>query len=250
MKKGLLVFILVMMWSVYGYAQIVTDRPDQTESSATVGRNNLQIETGILVGFTGDQTPSVRQVLAPTTLFRYGISKKIEIRVLSQFESIKQGNINFSGISDLELGTKIQLYQKESSKTEMAFLTHIVMPTGSEELTNEDFGSISKLSISHELSDDLAIGYNIGYDYFGTGNGDMTYSIALGKSLNDLFGLYIEAYGSLIDLEEFEHSFDAGVTYLPNDFLQLDFSFGTGLNYTMNYISVGLSYLIEGNSDD
>ena len=30
---------------------IVTDRPDQTESSSTVGKGNLQIESGILVGF-------------------------------------------------------------------------------------------------------------------------------------------------------------------------------------------------------
>jgi hypothetical protein len=35
---------------------------------------------------------------------------------------------------------------------------------------------------------------------------------------------------------------DAGITYLVNPNLQLDFSFGTGINHTMNFISAGISW--------
>lgn len=46
---------LLLLSSVDLKAQIVTDRPDQTESSSTVGKGNLQLETGMLIGFEGDQ---------------------------------------------------------------------------------------------------------------------------------------------------------------------------------------------------
>ena len=54
-------------------AQITTDRPDQTEASSTVGGGNLQLESGLLIGFDGETQNSHRQILAPTNLFIYGI---------------------------------------------------------------------------------------------------------------------------------------------------------------------------------
>ena len=72
-----------------GSAQIITDRPDQTESSSTVEKGALQIESGFLVGFEGDYSNSITQLLAPTTLFRQGISNRFELRIVSQFEQIR-----------------------------------------------------------------------------------------------------------------------------------------------------------------
>ncbi len=244
MKKVNYLALILGLTSYAVFSQtIVTDRPDQTESSSTVEKGSLQIETGILLGFTEDNFSSERQLLAPTTLFRYGITKSFELRVLSQFESLKDQNSSqkVSGISDLEIGTKIQLFQKENVNTEIAFISHLILPTGSNTLTNDSFGTINKLSISHALSDALGLGYNVGYDYFGEGIGNLTYSVALGISITDTFGIYIEPYGSLNEFETYESSFDAGIAYLLKDNVQLDFSFGTGINHTMNYLSIGCS---------
>jgi hypothetical protein len=236
---GLVIFLLV---SGPIMAQtIITDRPDQTESSSTVSQGSLQIETGILIGFSEANDNSERQLLAPTTLFRYGITKGIELRILSQFESVKDDFKTSTGISDLEIGAKIQLVQNEDVNTEIAFLSHLILPTGSSELSLDRAGTINKLSISHELSKTMGLGYNVGYDYFGIGQGNLTYSMALGIGINNKVGVYIEPYGQLTDFDKHEMSFDAGVAYLINKNVQLDFSFGTGLNHTMNYISVGTS---------
>ena len=229
-------------------AQIITDRPDQTESSSTVGGGNLQIESGLLMGFEGEIENSNRQILAPTNLFRYGVTKNIEIRFLSQFESLKNNDIDVQGISDIEIGTKIQLLKNENKNTEIAFLSHLIVPTGTKELTNDKYGTINKISISHEVNEKIGIGYNLGYNYFGEGEGDLTYSVALGIGVNDKVGIYIEPYGEMIDFDEYISNFDTGLTYLANDNLQFDFSFGTGINKRMNYISIGFSWLI--NSDD
>ena len=208
---------LVLCLTVYSvFSQtIITDRPDQTESSSTIEIGSLQIETGILLGFTEDDFTSERQLLAPTTLFRYGITKGIELRVLSQFESLKDQKSlqKVSGISDLEIGTKLQLFKRENVNTEIAFLSHLILPTGSKGLTNNKFGTINKLSIAHDLSDEMSIGYNIGYDYFGVGNGNLTYSVALGISITESFGIFIEPYGNLIEFDTLEANIDAGITY-------------------------------------
>jgi hypothetical protein len=245
-RLRILVTVILSMSIAQVGAQLVTDRPDQTESSSTVGKGKLQIEAGLLIGTEGDSPNASRQILAPTTLFRYGISRGIELRFMGQFESIKVQDQTIRGISDIEIGAKFQLYQKEDSRTEVAFLTHLLLPTAPEGLSNDAFGTINKLAVSHELNDQLGLGYNIGFNYLGSGKGDLTYSLMLGYSASEKIGIYVEPYGEYVGLENFRQNFDAGITYLLKDNIQLDFSFGTGINYRMNYLSVGVCWKSEG----
>lgn len=250
-KKGLTLLFLITSIFVYGQT-IVTDRPDQTESSLTIPKGSLQIETGFLSGSSDNDVIKERQILAPSILSRYGLTKGIELRLLTQFESIKIKNTDevYDGISDLEIGAKVQLFRKETSATEIAFLSHLILPTASKQLTIDKLGSISKLSISHTITESIGVGYNIGYNYFGTGSGDLTYSLALGIGISNTLGIYLEPYGEVLDFETHEASFDAGITYLPQENLQLDLSFGTGLNHTMKYIALGCSINISKETND
>ncbi len=226
--------------------EIVTDRPDQTESSSTIPKGSLQIESGISLRFSENRYKSESQLSAPSTLFRYGLTKGIELRVLNQFESVRNitNSTEASGISDIEIGTKIQLYQKENVNTEIAFLSHLIIPTGSKVLTNSKAGSINKFSISHSINDKIGVGYNVGYNYFGSDSGDFTYSLVMGMKVTEEVGLYLEPYGEFVGINEYIGDFDAGITYLLKKNFQLDFSFGTGINHTMNYISAGFSWNI------
>lgn len=224
---------------------IVTDRPDQTESSTTIPFKSLQIESGILVGNYGGG--DLKQLLIPSTLLRYGLSKNVELRFGQQFENLKNDLTSESdfGISDLEIGAKIQLFKKEDVNTEIAFLSHLILPTGSNGLTNDKFGTINKLAISHTLNDKLGLGYNVGYDNMGEGKGDFTYSAALGIGLGEKFGTYVELYGEYAEFSNWGSNFDSGLTYLVRDNLQLDASFGLGLNHKMHYFSLGFSWNIS-----
>jgi hypothetical protein len=244
-QTNILVLIILCMFSKSMKGQtIITDRPDQTESSSTVPQGTLQLETGVLVEFNPDGASSQSRILAPSTLFRYGLNKAVEFRLLSQFESIKspQATKSTKGISDLEVGTKIQILRQEGVNTEIALLSHLVIPTGSRGLSRDKYGTINKLSLSHQVSKKASFGYNVGYNYFDFGKGDLTYSAALGVTVNDKVGIYLEPYGELINFDVYEASFDAGFTYLLKDNFQLDFSFGTGINYKMNYFSAGFSW--------
>jgi len=245
-------FILLLMVNfTIGAQTIVTDRPDQTESSSTVPRGSFQIETGVLFGSSKSEGFSFKEIFAPSTLFRYGIAKGIELRLVNQFENVKNKTTSekVNGMSDIEIGTKFQILNKENVNTEIAFLSHLIIPIGSKDVTIDNFGTINKLSISHTISETVGIGYNVGYDYFGTGKGNLTYSLALAIGITSKLGVYLEPYGALLEIDNHESNFDGGITYLIKDNFQLDASFGTGINHNMNYFSVGASINISKNKN-
>ena len=76
--KFLILFFLIAYTSII-FSQdkepLVTDRPDATESSVTVGDGTLQIETGfIFEDYTSSSIDYTQQDFhIATTLFRYGI---------------------------------------------------------------------------------------------------------------------------------------------------------------------------------
>ena len=64
-------------------------------------------------------------------------------------------------------------------------------------ITGFDWGMVNKLCISHDVGPAWALGYNLGYD-LADGRGTFTYAMAIGKAINDRFGLYFEPYGELV----------------------------------------------------
>lgn len=60
---------------------IDTDRPDQTESAYTVPKHWLQFETGF--NFQKNATDNY-EFLNPTLLSKYGLTRKIEFRVITK----------------------------------------------------------------------------------------------------------------------------------------------------------------------
>jgi hypothetical protein len=245
--RNVVILILILSGSVGQAQQIITDRPDQTESSATIPKGSFQIEAGVLLGFVELESQKEREITLPTVLLRYGLTKALELRLVNNFLSVKNKTLNeeVHGFSNLEIGAKVQILKKEGVNTEIAFLSHLVIPTSSERLINSNYGMVNKLSVAHELSENIGLGYNVGYNYFGVGRGIITYSLALGISLSDKVGLYFEPYGDLVELENHLASFDTGLTYLIDDNFQLDISFGAGINHTMNYMALGFSWNIS-----
>ena len=86
--------------------------------------------------------------MLPTTLFRYGISKGIELRLVIQFEKIKTDIGSISGLSDFEIGTKIELLNQKEKNTQIAFLTHFIIPSWSKDLRVDKVGIVNELAFS------------------------------------------------------------------------------------------------------
>ncbi len=248
---GIILTMVIGNYHTYGQS-IGTDRPDQSEGSTSIPAGSLQIETGFLMGFNNIDGISYRFLAGPTTLFRVGLIKGLELRVFNQLESVK--NITKSketnGISDLQIGAKVELLNKESINTKIAFLSHLVLPTGTKDLSIDSYGVINKLSVSHVLTSIIGVGYNVGYNYFGNDRGNLTYSLVFGFSMTEKLSVFVEGYGDVANFKDNYINFDSGFTYLIRNNLQFDFSFGTGVNHYMNFFSTGISWNIGGYNSD
>ena len=241
--KKLAIFLALISYGTSFSQGISTDRPDQTEASNTLNKGSFQLESGLV--FLKNNDESYKSFLAPSNLIRYGVTDKVEFRIFTQYETKKYewdgANRKYSGLNDLELGVKVQLFQKENSKTEVAFLSHVIIPTASDELGSSETGVVNKLSISHALSGGFGLGYNVGYNYTDSLH-FFTYSLALGYSISDSVGFFVEPYGILGAEGFFENNFDFGFTFLLNPNFQLDTSYGFGFNNDVHYFSAGFSW--------
>ena len=103
---------------------MVTDRPDQTESAAVVPRGLLQVETGYLFARDGD----VDGHAVPGTLFRLGLGGRLELRI-GHVGIV--GGAGRRGAGDSELGAKINLIARADGwRPELALLSGLSLPTG------------------------------------------------------------------------------------------------------------------------
>ena len=118
MKLNFQLVILVLLLTSVNSQSIITDRPDQTESAITVEPGILQIESGIINQVDGDGANRFRNLIIPTNLIRYGISNRVELRMVFELDG-KKTTINPSyqfALGNLELGAKIGLNKHDDSK--------------------------------------------------------------------------------------------------------------------------------------
>lgn len=245
MKK--IAFSILCTLSIAGaQAQtIVTDRPNQTESALAVPAGTLQIESGFGLTFSGSGTSQSRQMVAPFSLFRVGLLKDLELRLVSQYESLKFTDTTLRGMSDMQVGGKWAFFNSENSPTQMGLLAHLRVPSGTPGLSTSGTSLETRFLVSHQMGA-VGLGSNLAWVAHSGRDSDLLYTLSLAVSLSAKVGVFIEPYGEYTGLEDWQQNFNAGFTYLINPQWQFDMSFGTGLNQEMNFLAFGLSALLGG----
>ena len=235
MKKRFLIFLFLLFNYSLVFSQITTDRPDQTESAVVLSTGQIQVESGISIENSQSNI---------NTLFRIGIIEGIEIRINSNY--LINDELSFmkkSSFSDFEVGAKFRIFDKTSNNTKVAFLSQLSIPTAIEVFSNNVYGILSRLNVSHDLNNESQIGYNLGYNKFKKMDGQFIYTIVYGRSL-DSFGIFFEIFGD--DSKNSSNiNFDSGITYLLDNNKQIDLSIGKGINNDMFFISGGISINID-----
>lgn len=216
---------------------LVTDRPDATEASSTVGKGVLQIETGGIYESFEENSIKAENYTYNTTLVRYGILDNMELRVGWNFvegavkvNGNKLDNVT-SGLSPLLLGVKIDIAEEKGAMPEIALIGHVFpLFSASKDFRPESTGIDFRFSLSHTLSEKSSIGYNIGGQWGDdSAEAAAVYTVAYGYSITDAFGFYAELYGDMPEDSSANHYWDAGLTYLVNNDLQLDIYAGTSI---------------------
>ena len=223
--KNYIILIVFSLTFSNNFAQISTDRPDQTEGTHVLKNGDFQIESGWTFNSDGGSL---------NNLLRIGTFKGIELRFSTNLISGHEDMTGlFPSLDNLEFGAKFKILDKKETLTKISFLSHLSVST---EYSDNSGGLLNRVLVSHELSESFELAYNLGYTkYFEQDNGLVVYSLVVAKSFGNL-GAFVEIFG------ESYSSWDLGITYLIKDNLQADISYGQGINNELSYLSIGAAW--------
>ena len=202
---------------------LVTDRPDATESAVSVEAGRFQLEAGI--GY--DEEGDTEVFTAGQILLRIGLGAGVELRLApgSFVDESGPGDDPGSGIDDASLGVKVELGRNR--KVETALLLATSLPTGNDELGEEELQPEILFSAGWEAGGGVGIGLNLGYRNAledGERFDEALASLAVGLGLSERVGWYGELFGTTREGpgDGAAVFFDTGFTWLLSPDLQLD----------------------------
>ncbi len=250
MKKFLPVFLLLVGVT---HAQeeaergpLVTDRPSFTTGPGLMPAGQSQLE----LGWTYTEKDDFEVHTGPEVLFRHGLNEAWELRLGWEGYSFVDGG-EFAG--DTFIGAKYRFAEQEGDMPAMALIGTLVFPSGHDSGIDSDddvYGSLL-LGWDYQLDDKSSLAGNLGLavpqddltgDHFAQG----VFSLMYSRSLDDKTTCFGEFYTNFpaADEEDAEYVMQAGLTYLLNNDMQIDFRAGFGLNEQAEdwHIGAGLAY--------
>jgi Putative MetA-pathway of phenol degradation len=250
MIKYIALSILLFFTAALCHAQVEkidTDRPDQTESAVTVPKKWFQFELGF-----GKQvnSPNENEFQHPTLLSKYGLGKRIELRLITTVQTNTYitvvDKVKETGLSPVEVGAKIALWEEKKMRPKTSLLFHVAIPElASKKFKADKLAPNFRFSMQHTVSDLVGLGYNLGAEWDGFRN-DPTwvYTFAPGFNISEKWYAYAEVFGSISKESKPEHNADAGVAYFVNRNFKIDLSSGFGISKEAPdwYIAVGASF--------
>ena len=228
-----------------------TDRPDVTESAYTVDAGHFQFETDL---FKSDHSSidGIKTIENQYNAFniKTGVTNTLDLQfVFESFitDKIIQGSSTnkHSGIGNITLRAKQNLWGNDHGKTAMAILPFINIPTNS----NLKVSGGVALPFALSLSNDWDFGTEVEIDLTNnqSGNGyhlNLLASATIGHPLFRNIGFFAEnLFSRENELKSYEYFLNAGLIYNWNEKVKFDTGIYYGLKDTSSKIYFfGLSY--------
>ena len=223
--------------------EMVTDRPDFTESASTVPRGHVQIEAGYT--FTRDADEGVyTSHTYPEVLARIGVADRLELRVGQSLVTTGSpgpaagGRAQSTGAEDVYLGAKVHLADQRGGRPAMVLIGQATLPTGAASLSAGRALPGLNWIYAWDLLPNLAsltasTQGNLAVDAAGEDYLELTQSVSVGYSLSDRVGAYTEWFASFPAARRAgvaaAHSVDGGFTVKIGPRVQWDVRVGAGL---------------------
>lgn len=246
-------FLLLLSCSaLYANAQekIETDRPDQTETPYLVPKGWFQGELGLQAEWDG----GMLLLYHPTALWKYGISKRVELRLITELLTVERrliipgGNDFVTGLLPLQVGAKIGFWEQKGALPKTSLIFHTTIPaTASGKFRPSRWAPNFRFVMQNVITDKFTLSYNAGAEWNGESDTpSWLYTIAPSLRLNNRWSGYVEAFGFIGKYRRPEHSIDIGFAYLLSSNLQLDASAAKGLSAgAPDYVTLGFSFRFD-----
>ncbi len=220
--------------------EIIGDRPDYTESAATVLPLHFQGELGATYSTVG---PGNRFTI-PELLLRFGAIEHLEVRLgVPSYEACFVDHGLDWEFSAVEIGVKAAF--DVGAKGSLGVLPYAAMPYYGSQWRSTGLELGIKGLWSVDFNDEVSLGGNLGVIFEGVAPREAyfepTYlaSLSLGISLFGRFGTFLETYSLLNNNLDVIAVADGGFTFLVTEHLQLDVHAGLGLTPDAQVYDVG-----------
>ncbi|MDY3559260.1 transporter [Gemmata sp. JC673] len=261
---------------------ITTERPDFTNSSRTVGRGRVQLESGYTFTTARDPVARVSSHSFPEALLRVGLlADWFEIQVgqsalstrsagadgvaraigfqdqgaLSTGAAGADGGVRAAGFQDLYLATKFALTEGSGWRPETAVTLQMTVPTGRRELSGRHPLPGLLYLYSWELIPDLvSLGGTTAavaaVDDTGGTYVQLAQSLSVGYTLTERLGAFTECFvlapaGADTPRAGPQYYFDSGLLYRVTPNFQVDARFGFGLNRRADDVFAGVGFAVR-----
>ena len=166
------------------------DRPDQTETTSTVPKYHFQMENGISFEQTDANTKTFTH---PSTLFKYGVNDRFELRLITEFTTIASKEKTYSGLYPVTVGFKVNMAKEKGILPALSFLGHLAIPQlASDKLQSTWYAPSFRFSMSHTLTPRLSLGYNLGAEWDGeTPEPTFIYTLTTAYAISEKAGAYV-----------------------------------------------------------
>ena len=233
-------------WPPGPASDIVTDRPDVTESSIVVPKGSLQLENG----FTWTTDHSRQLFDLSETLIRFGVTSRTELRVVAPnyFDALSNGRLA-AGFGDIALGFKQQLGPLPHD-FELSVIVAVSLPTGAARVSSHGLDPFIKFPWSRELKRGWSIGGM--QSFFWNTDDRLRISIweptfYLEKEISKPLAAFVEYAADVPSTggsRQIVH-FGAGYKMTPRQLL--DFHFGFGLTHAApdHFFALGYSFRLD-----
>ncbi len=226
--------------------ELVTDRPDFTESAASVPDEFVQFEFGAEFG----SDDSGQSLTLPLLLARWGLGGGFELRfgipsLLATWPDDEfEAGESQTELGVFELGAKYVYALSEA--VAVGILPYVDLPLKGGQYDSIGVAAGAKLVWSVDANDWLSIGGNFGLAFIGLGtqSSDREYlaSLSFGFSATDSLGLFLEVFTRFP--EEFSDQapvfVDGGLTWLATERFQADVYVGMDMRSAPDAVFVGL----------
>jgi hypothetical protein len=244
MKIQLLVFLFFIYFScIQAQTTIQTDRPDQTECPFITPVGFIQAENGFIYENIDKDN---KFITLPSILWKYGINRNFEFRLITEANTIKSYGNTISGLVPTIVGFKVSVSEEKGIIPSTGFIGHLALPNAaSTNFKASYFAPSFRFNMQHTLSKTFSLAYNLGAEWDGeTPEPTFIYTLTSGMSITEKLGAYIELYGFAPQNKIADLRADGGFTYLITNDVMVDISGGFGITKESpdNYFALGFSY--------
>ena len=245
---------LLPLFAIAQSNEMETDRPSESFTPTIVLKKNLQVEAGFRKEYDNNEGERSNEYLYPTALLKYGVNKKLELRLLIEEEADygykPEKQKTASGLKPVKAGFKFNLFDEKGLLPKTSVIARADIPKlASQDFEGDFVAPLFRLAMENSLTKKLSLVYNIGEEWEEDDvHGEFFYSISPQLKITDKFKVFAEVFGNLSKEQGAKNTFDAGLLYQVTPNLQFDVFGGAALseNAPDNFIEAGISFRLPG----